>query len=432
MNWSQKRLKPLQLTILGGAIATTASLSLLVPAWCSAVRAALQESPKTIVDETWQIVNREYVDPNFNQVDWQAVRHGLLDRDYTSREQAYAAIRQALKQLDDPYTRFLDPQQYASLTDQTSGELSGVGMSLELDSQTKAITVVEPYENSPAIKAGIQQGDRILAIDGKSTQGMSVTAVAKLIRGEVGTPVTLQLSRLDRGIFEVELTRARIEVPTVNYALKQEGSLRIGYIRLQQFSSHAAEQMKRSILELEDRDVDAFVLDLRGNPGGLLSASIEISRMWMNTGPIVRTVYRQGKSEALRANRTALTQRPLAVLVDSKSASSSEILTGALQDNRRAKVIGTKTFGKALVQAVHSLSDGSGVAVTIAHYYTPKGTDISQKGITPDIEIEVTAQQRQRLIADAKLIATQEDPHYSQAIATLKAEISPIPMASGQ
>ena len=421
MNWSQKRLKPLQLGILSGALATTTSLSLFVPVWCHAVRAALQDSPKTIVDETWQIVNREYVDPNFNSVDWQEIRHRLLNKEYTSKEQAYTAIRQALRQLDDPYTRFLDPKQFADLTDQTSGELSGVGMSLELDAQTQAVTVVEPYENSPAIKAGIQQGDRILAVDGKSTEGMSVSAVAKLIRGEVGTSVKLEISRGDLDIFEVELTRARVEIPTVTYELKQEDALNIGYIRLEQFSSHAAEQMKRSILKLEDKKVDAFVLDLRGNPGGLLSASIEIARMWMNTGPIVRTVDRQGKSEALRANRTALTERPLVVLVDSKSASSSEILTGALQDNQRAKVIGTKTFGKALVQAVHSLSDGSGVAVTIAHYYTPKGTDISTKGITPDIEIETTTNPR--------LMATVEDLPYVRAIATLKTEVSPTPLA---
>lgn len=425
MNRFQKRLKPFQMALLSGAIATTASLTLFGPAWCRAVVAAFQDSPKAIVDESWQIVNREYVDPKFNNQDWQTIRQDLLKREYTTPEQAYAAIREALKRLEDPYTRFLDPKQFKALTEQTSGEMSGVGMSLELDPKTKAIQVVEPYENSPARQAGVEAGDRILAIDGKSTEGMSVENAAQLIRGEMGTSVTLKLSRASRGTFELKITRAKIEVPAVSHSLQQEGNLNIGYIRLEEFSAHAAEQMQRSIADLNRQKVDAFVLDLRGNPGGLLQSSIEIARMWMDYGPIVKTVDRNGKSEALRANRTALTTLPLAVLVDGNSASSSEILTGALQDNKRAKVIGTKTFGKALVQAVHSLTDGSGLAVTVAHYYTPKGTDISKKGITPDISIELTAQDQVRLAADPKLIGTKADPQYARAISALVAEAAP-------
>lgn len=430
MNRSQRRIKPLQCAFLSGAIATTATLSVFGPMWCSAVRAAFQDSPKTVVDETWQIVNHEYVDPSFNKTDWQQVRKDLLSREYTSPQQAYAAIREALKKLEDPYTRFLDPKQFEALSDQTSGELSGVGMSLEVQADTKAIVVVQPYENSPAANAGIQAGDRILAIDGKSTEGMTVEDAAKLIRGQAGTSVTLRLARPERDNFELKVTRARIELPTVTSSIKQEGSLSIGYIRLDEFSSHAATQMKRSIEELNAKKVDGFVLDLRGNPGGLLQASIEIARMWLDSGSIVRTVDRVGKSEALRANQTALTQLPLVVLVDNNSASSSEILTGALQDNQRAKIVGTKTFGKALVQAVHPLSDGSGVAVTVAHYYTPKGTDISQKGITPDVTVELTEQQQQQLAADPKLIGTKEDPQYAKAVSTLIAEAGPRRLAT--
>lgn len=430
MNRLQKRLKSSQLVLLSGAIATSASLYLFGPAWSRAVGAAFQNSPKMLVDETWQIVDREYVDPKFNKVNWQEVRQNLLSREYSSPEQAYSAIREALKRLDDPYTRFLDPKQFKALTEQTSGEMSGVGMSLEVEPKTRSIRVVETYENSPARQAGIQPGDRILSINGKPTTGMTVEAAAQLIRGEAGTNVILQLSRPERESFDIKVTRARIEVPTVTHSLKQEGNLQIGYIRLDEFSAHAAEQMERSIEDLKKKNVDAFVLDLRGNPGGLLQASIEIARMWMDYGPIVKTVDRNGKSEALRANRTALTNLPLAVLVDGNSASSSEILTGALQDNQRAKIIGTKTFGKALVQAVHSLSDGSGLAVTVAHYYTPKGTDISKKGITPDIAIELTAQQQIQLAANPRLVATPQDPQYARAIATLVASTTPRRLAT--
>jgi carboxyl-terminal processing protease len=188
--------------------------------------------------------------------------------------------------------------------------------------------------------------------------------------------------------------------------------------------------MEVAIKKLSNQKADAFVLDLRGNPGGLLRVSIDIARMWMDTGAIVRTVDRGGDSQEMRANRTALTDKPLVVLVDDNSASASEILAGALKDNKRATVIGGQTFGKALVQSVHSLADGSGLAVTIAHYYTPNGTDISQKGVTPDVKVEVTDEQKLKLANKPMLVATQDDPCYAQAIALLRTTASsPRPIA---
>lgn len=409
----------LPLALFSGTIATTYLLSLPQP-----VQASFQDSPKAVLDEAWQIVNREYVDTGFNQVDWQAVRQQLLSRDYTSTQEAYTALRQELERLGDPYTRFLDPEQYRALTSQTSGELSGVGVRLKLDNNSKLLTVVEPIINSPASEAGIQAGDRILAIDGKSTRGMTVEDASRLIQGEIGTRITLRIERNGQNSFELPLTRARIELTNVNYALRQENGARIGYIRLTEFSGHAPEQMRRAMEELLKQDAEGFVLDLRGNPGGLLQASVEISRLWLNSGGIVRTVDRTGASEDIKANQTALTELPLAVLVDGGSASSSEILTGALMDNRRAIIVGSQTFGKALVQSVHPLSDGSGLAVTIAHYYTPGGTDISHLGITPDIEINLTEGQRRSLVTDQSLIGTGNDPQYLQAVTALQPTIA--------
>ncbi|MCC5635967.1 S41 family peptidase [Nostoc sp. CHAB 5844] len=419
MNQSAKRYSPLQLAMIGGAIATTAAVSVFGPAWTRGVRAALQDSPKALVDQVWQLVNREYVDGTFNQQDWQATRQSLLSKEYSSKQEAYVAIREALQKLGDPYTRFMDPKQYEALTNQTSGEVSGIGIRMEVNEKTQRLTVVEAIDNSPALKAGIKAGDEILAIDGKSTLKLKVDDASKLIRGQAGTPITLRLERSGQGTFDLRLTRATIEVPTVSYGLKQEGNRRVGYIRLREFSGHAADQMRRAIRDLNAKKVDAFVLDLRGNPGGLLQASIEIARMWMDNGAIVRTVDRQGSSEQTKANRTALTKLPLAVLVDGNSASASEILTGALKDNKRAVVIGSQTFGKALVQSVHELSDGSGLAVTIAHYYTPLGTDINHKGITPDIKIDLTEAQERQLASNPSLIGTQSDPQYAGAIAAL-------------
>jgi carboxyl-terminal processing protease len=342
-----------------------------------------------------------------------------LSKNYTSQEQAYTAIREALEKLEDPYTRFLDPKQYEILTSQTSGELSGVGIRMELNEKTQRLTVVEAIQNSPAIKAGIKAGDEIVAIDGKLTYGMDVQAASKLIRGKAGTLVTLRINRPGQPVVDMKVTRANIEVPTVAYNLKQEGNRRVGYISLEEFSAHAAEQMQRAIQDLNRQQVDGFVLDLRGNPGGLLQSGIEIARMWIDDGSIVRTVDRKGQSDDLTANHTALTKLPLVVLVDGNSASASEIVAGALQDHRRAMVVGSQTFGKALVQSVHSLSDGSGLAVTVAHYYTPKGTDISHKGITPDVKIDLSDAQKRQLASNPALIGTKNDPQYARAIAVL-------------
>lgn len=420
MNCPTKPFRWSQFAVISGAVATTTALSLLAPFGCRSASATLESSPKTVLDEAWQIVNRDYVDGTFNRVDWQEVRQELLSRDYSSPQQAYTALRAALSQLNDPYTRFLDPEQFLALTNQTAGELSGIGLQLKQDERTQEIVVAEPIPNSPATRAGIQTDDRVLEIDGQSTVGMSVEQAASLIRGDVGTSIALKISRSDRDSFEVTLVRSRIELPAVSHHIKQEGNTRVGYIQLKEFSSHAAEQMYRAIQDLNSQNVEAFVLDLRGNPGGLLNVSVEIARMWMERGAIVRTVDRRGHTEELSATKMALSERPLAVLVDGNSASASEILAGALQDNQRATIIGTQTFGKALVQSVNSLSDGSGLAVTIAHYYTPNGTDINKTGITPDIVVDMNG--KQRLSFNPELRGTLSDPYYSQAINVLQTQ----------
>lgn len=418
MNQSAKHYSPLQAALIGGAIATTATIAVFSQAWTRSVHAALQDSPKALVDQVWQLVNREYVDDKFNQQDWQAIRQSLLSKDYTSKEEAYVAIRAALQKLGDPYTRFMNPQQYESLTSQTSGEVSGIGIRMQINENTKRLTVIEAIENSPALKAGLKSGDEILAIDGKSTLKMTVEDGSKLIRGQVGTSVSLDIERSGSKL-KIKLTRATIEVPTVRYNLKQEANRRVGYIRLQEFSSHAADQMRAAIRRGKSDKVDSYVLDLRGNPGGLLNASIEIARMWLDEGHIVKTVDRKGWSAQTTANGTAITKLPLAILVDGNSASASEILTGALKDNKRAVVVGSQTFGKALVQSVHELQDGSGLAVTIAHYYTPNGTDINHKGIAPDIKLDLTQTQERQLASNPSLIGTNSDPQYARAIAAL-------------
>ncbi|WP_008318128.1 S41 family peptidase [Leptolyngbya sp. PCC 6406] len=424
---------PSALGSLGGAMAlmgqsvtiATTALTFLWPAYPVAAQteATFEEGPKAVLDEAWQLVNREYVDPTFNQVDWDAARQRLLGGEYSSRDAAYAALRQELNRLNDPYTRFLDPQEYSDLTDQTSGEASGVGLQLRRDSESQTVLVMEILPGSPAEQAGLQVGDRIVLVDSQATDRLTAAGVARLLRGAENSQVTLTFSRNGGQNRTVILTRVRLELPTVHYALRQVGDYRIGYIRLDEFNAHAAEQMTTAINTLTDLGIDGFVLDLRGNPGGLLSASIEISRMWLQRGPIVLTQGRSGASEQISANRTALTQAPLAVLVNARSASSSEIVTGALKDNDRAVVVGTTTYGKALVQSLYGLADGSGLTVTVAHYYTPNGTDISTRGITPDIEVAMSGRDQQVLFGDPRLLGTEADPQFWQAVTALETTI---------
>jgi carboxyl-terminal processing protease len=397
-----------------------AMLATLLPVATSSTLAVSKDSPKAIVDEAWQIVNREYVDGTFNRLDWQKTRMELLKRNYRNRQEAYVAIRSTLKKLGDPYTRFMDPQQFQSLNNQTSGEMSGVGIKLETNPRTQQLVVAEAIDNSPAAKAGIKTGDVIVAIDGKSTKNMNLEGAISLIRGEIGKSITLKIARGGKSPFDIALTRAQIEVASVFSEVKQEGKLKVGYIRLAEFSSHSSEQMQKAIKDLNRKQVNAYVLDMRGNPGGLLQASVEIARMWLDNGTIVKTVDRKGGNEDFRAVQGALTQLPMAVLVDGNSASASEILAGALKDNRRAQIVGAQTFGKALVQSVHSLSDGSGMAVTVAHYYTPNGTDIGHKGVTPDVKVDLNFNEQKNLADSPALLGSPQDPQYQRAVAVLQ------------
>jgi carboxyl-terminal processing protease len=386
-------------------------------------QALLQESPKQLIDEVWQLVNRTYVDGSFNQTDWRAVRQEYLSREYASREAAYEAIREMLKKLNDPYTRFMDPQAFRSMQVDTSGELTGVGIQLSQDEKTKELIVVAPIEGTPAFQAGILARDVIVKIDGKSTEGMDSNAAVDLIRGEVDTEVTLTIKRGDREL-EFRLKRAQIPIHPVRYSKKDSPSGAVGYIRLTQFSAKASEEVKAAIEDLEKQNVTGYVLDLRINPGGLLYAAIDIARMWIDEGVIVSTVDRQGISEQESANGTALTDKPLVVLVDGGSASASEILSGALQDDKRAVLVGSKTFGKGLVQSVRGLGDGSGIAVTIAKYLTPNGTDINHAGIQPDIVVDLTDEQRQSLFGADNKIGTTEDLQYARALEALGQQIA--------
>jgi carboxyl-terminal processing protease len=219
------------------------------------------------------------------------------------------------------------------------------------------------------------------------------------------------------------LKRAKIEIHPVESSAVPLPQGKVGYIRLKQFSANAPMDMQKAIKKLEQEQVAGYVLDLRGNPGGLLYTSVDIARMWLAKGAIVSTKNRTGEQDKEQANGSAITNKPLVVLVNGGSASASEILSGALQDNRRAALIGTKTFGKGLVQSVRQVGRDSGLAVTIAKYYTPNGRDINKHGIDPDVEVKLTEAQGKELSANRDKIGTLADPQFAKAVKVLGEKI---------
>lgn len=385
-------------------------------------QAFFQESPKEIVDEVWQIINYQYVDTTFNKLDWQNIRQEYLERPYKDKEEAYEAVREMLEKLGDPYTRFMDPEEFNNMQIDTSGELTGVGIQIAQDEETDRLMVIAPIEDTPAFEAGILAKDIIVKIDGVDTKGMEVNDAVELIRGKPGSKVTLTIQR-QQGETNYELVRAKIKIHPVKASLENTQIGKVGYIRLTQFSAQASQEMRDALEDLESKNVDGYVLDLRSNPGGLLYASIDIARMWLQEGTIVSTVDRQGESDRKWASDNAITDKPLVVLIDGGSASASEILSGALQDNKRAVLVGTQTFGKGLVQSVRPLGDGSGLAVTIAKYLTPSGRDINKEGIPPDYVVEIEEAERKKLQSERDLIGTNQDPQFAKALEVLGQEI---------
>ncbi|XZN89324.1 MAG: carboxyl-terminal processing protease CtpC [Microcoleus sp.] len=409
--------------VLSAAAVVLTAVTLANTGCSSKSLASFRGSPKELVDEVWQIIDKSYVDGTFNQVDWKAVRKDYLNRTYSSDEDAYKAVREMLKKLDDPYTRFMNPQEFKNMQVDTSGELTGVGIQLTQDEKTKKLVVISPIEDTPAFKAGIQAKDIISKIDGKSTEGMDTNQAVNLIRGQVNTEVTLTIIRNNKEI-QFKLKRAKIEIHPVRHLVQKSPMGEIGYIRLNQFSANAASEMRSALQDLEKKKVTGYILDLRSNPGGLLYGSIEIARMWLQEGTIVSTVDRIGETDRQTANKKAITDKALVILVDGGSASASEILSGALQDNKRAVLVGTKTFGKGLVQSVRGVGNGSGLAVTIAKYFTPSGRDINHLGIEPDVKIELTEAQKEELRRDRDKIGTKADPQYAKALEVLTKKVT--------
>ncbi|MBE9054159.1 PDZ domain-containing protein [Nostocales cyanobacterium LEGE 11386] len=322
----------------------------------------------------------------------------------------YTAIRQMLQKLNEPLTRFMSPEEFQSMQIDPAGV--GVGLEINQDEKTKSLKVISVLEETPAYNAGILVGDLLIKIDGQNVQGMNAPAVRNLLRGTSGQSVVLTVLRGQQQL-EFKITREAEKVNPVRYQVNTISDKKIGYIRLTQFSANAGQEIQQAIKDLEKQRVNGYILDLRSNSGGLLFSSIDIARMWINKGTIVSMVQRS-QIEREKANGRALTNKPLVVIVNQGTASGAEILVGALKDNNRGVVVGSKTLGLNTIQSIRPLANGSGLAVTIAKWLTPKGRDISKTGILPDVVVNLTPGQQLAMVKK-RSFGTIADPLYSKS-----------------
>ncbi len=302
---------------------------------------------------------------------------------------SYAAIRGIMKSLNDPYSVFMDPKEYASLMEQMKGgSFGGIGIFIELDKQnSNQLTIVESIEGTPGYNAGLKSGDVIIKVDGKSTKGVTLNDSQKLLRGDIGSRVTLTIQRPGvKKPFDVDIIRDTIRVKTLIYKMLDNN---VGYIKLRIFGENTSHEMKDALEDLEARGARGYILDLRNNGGGYVNAALAVCSNFLATGSNVVTIIKKGTPQIPYSSSPNLHLRtPMVNIVNKYSASASEITAGALQDYKVGTIIGTKTFGKASVQKIFPLPNSSAVKLTTAHYVTPRGRDINKRGIMPDIVVE--------------------------------------------
>jgi carboxyl-terminal processing protease len=327
------------------------------------------QSDFDVVEQAWEIILRDYVEND--QLDTAALAQG--------------AVRGMVEALGDPYTSFLDAEDYQLSLKSLEGSFEGVGAYVTI--KDEQLMIIAPIADSPADKAGIRAGDIILEIDGQSTTGMSLVEAVLLVQGYEGTQVELLV--LHEGETEPEvisIIRALIEVPSVEFEMREE----FAYITITNFSERTAEELLPVIETINQPGAEGIILDLRGNPGGLLETVVDVASFFLKEGVVVDVVDNEGRHEVYRVKPGGITtDLPMVVLVDEYSASGSEVLAGALQDYGRAVIAGTTTFGKGSVDILRRLGDGSGLYITNARWLTPKGRLIEGEGIYPDYELEL-------------------------------------------
>ena len=337
-------------------------------------------TPQKLYDKTWKTISKDYYDSTFNHQDWARWKTRYQDKIKTE-DDAKVAIDTMLASLNEPYTRYMNQKDFADLTTSITSKIYGIGVNIY--SNSGKIEIFNVIPSTPADFAGLKQGDIIINVDGKNINGMNVSDVANMVRGPENSIVELTILRDNKKIAK-KIKRKEIKIKNVKSSIIDN---HIGYIQIVSFMGGTTPSEFIEALT-NTKNTDSIIIDLRGNTGGLLDNAVFIANMFISQDEIVEIIYRNGQRKSIKAApNNELLNKPLVVLINGASASASEILSGALKDYKKAKLVGKKTFGKGLVQKVVPLPNKTGVNITIAKYLTPNGTDINKLGIKPDIEV---------------------------------------------
>lgn len=339
--------------------------------------------PKRLFLKTWRIIKTKYYDPTMNGQDWSKWNKRYVDQVKT-KEDAYVAINTMLASLDDPYSKFLNQEEYAEQNTNIDAKIVGIGVNIM--SVDGKIIIVSVVEDTPAFAAGIKPGDIILKVGTKDVSGKTINDVASLIRGEIDTNVNLELLRKKQKLHKT-ISREEIKIKNIKADVIDKN---VGYIQIVSFISS---DMTTEFVDAlnKTQKCQGLILDLRGNTGGLMPNAVVIADMFLTQGHIVSVVDREKqKSDIDAQSKPYAINKPVVILIDEGTASASEILSGALKDNQKAILVGKKTFGKGMIQKIYPLPNQTGMNLTIAKYLTPKGYDINKKGISPDYEVNYT------------------------------------------
>ncbi len=340
-------------------------------------------NPKRLFLKSWRIIKSKYYDPTMNGQDWTKWNRHYIDQIKTE-EDAYVAINSMLASLDDPYSRFLNREEYKEQNTNIDAKIVGIGVNIM--SLSGKIVIISVVDGTPAQKSEIKAGDIILKVDGKDVSGKTISDVAALIRGEINTRVKLDILR-DKTRINKEIPREEIHIKNIKASVIDKN---IGYIQIISFIS--SDMTKEFVDALnKTQNCQGLIIDLRGNTGGLMPNAVVIADMFLTQGHIVSIVDRDKQKAVINAqSKPYAINKPLVILIDEGTASASEILSGALKDNQKAILVGKRTYGKGMIQRIYPMPNQTGMNLTIAKYLTPKGIDINKKGISPDYEVEYT------------------------------------------